>query len=146
MKQYILTCVNEDKEVLSTQAFATLSEAQEQMIKEHDNLYEFEECDDYVESHSLGEHYAHIYYGDNLEYHWEISNIDIPDSIIRSVIDTLFDNMAGKQYDIDMMRRIFNEDGGPDYGYFAARFNPLHTFYNRLDGENRNKFIKYFVK
>ena len=147
MKQYILTCVNEEKEVVSTQAFATLGEAQEQMIKEHNShLHEFEDDDDYIEGHSLGEHYAHIYYGDNLEYHWEISNIDIPDSIIRSVIDTLFDNMAGKQYDIDMMRRIFNEEGKPDFGYFVARFNPLHTFYNSLDGENRNKFIKYFVK
>lgn len=69
MKQYILVCVNEDKEVVSTQAFATLSEAQEQMVFEHDShLHEFEDDDDYIEDHSLGKHYAHIYYGDNLEY------------------------------------------------------------------------------
>ena len=145
MKQYILTCVNEDKVVVSTQAFATLGEAQEQMKREYVNLVK-EAGVHSMWNKNLEEHSAHIYYGTDLEYHWEISNIDMPDSIIRSVIDTLFDNMAGKQYDIDMMRRIFNEEGKPDFGYFVARFNPLHTFYNSLDRENRNKFIKYFVK
>lgn len=148
MKQYILTCINEEKEVVSTQAFATLGEAQEQMKREYDShVNEFGDDDDMIESYSIGSHAANLYYSqEDYEYHWEISEIDIPDSIIRSVIDTLFDNMAGKQYDIDMMRRIFNEEGKPDFGYFVARFNPLHTFYNSLDEENRNKFIKYFVK
>lgn len=145
MKQYILTCVNEDKEVVSTQAFATLSEAQEQMKREY--LNEMNEFDgDHIEQGDNGECSANVYTDFNTEYHWEISNIDIPDTIIRSVIDTLFENMKGKNFNQDMMCDIFNEEGKPDYGYLASRFNPLHTFYNSLDGENRNKFIKYFVK
>lgn len=143
MKQYILVCVNEDKEVVSTQAFATLSEAQEQMVFEHDShLHEFEDDDDYIEDHSLGKHYAHIYYGDNLEYHWEIWNIDIPDAIAVMLMNKMMDAMINVRQDCEQMEEIFGEGAG----YLASRFNPLHSFYNSLDGENRNKFIKYLVK
>lgn len=87
MKQYILVCVNEDKEVVSTQAFATLGEAQEQMKREY--LNEMNEFDgEHIECGKIDEHVAHVYTDFNTEYHWEISNIDIPDTIIRSRLST----------------------------------------------------------
>lgn len=114
MKQYILVCVNEDKEVVSTEAFSTLVEAQKQMMKEYfgqlnenENVDEDGDCD-YIDICSLGEHSAHIYYGTDLEYHWEISSIDVPvQSFVLGVNKYEFDklvwqnrtNFGKEQYD-----------------------------------------------
>ena len=75
MKQYILICINEEKEVVSTESFASLRDAQKQMYKE----YESQVADsDYIENETKGKHSAHLYYGTDLEYHWEIRTCDVP--------------------------------------------------------------------
>ena len=144
MKQYILTCVNEDKKVVSTQAFATLGEAQEQMKREYDShVDEFGDDDDMIEAYSIGSHAANLYYSqEDYEYHWEISNIDIPDSIAVMLMDKMMKAMIDVRQDREQMEEIFGEG----YGYMASRLYPLHTFYNLLDPENAEIVVKYLLK
>lgn len=152
MKQYILVCVNEEKEVVSTQAFATLSEAQIQMIKEHDShLHEFEDNDDYIEDHSLGEHYAHIYYGTDLEYHWEISNIDMPDAPFTQMARNLFfifrddfehSNDARR---LALFKAVFGEDMGEHIYNTKWRDDCRYDFISSLDGNNIKKFSDFLM-
>lgn len=148
MKQYILTCVNEDKEVVSTQAFATLSEAQEQM--KSDYSYELK---DYVGSHlesgKVETHSAHIYTDFNTEYHWEISNIDIPDATIakmaRNIPFVFRDDISKSAWVKYIFMAIFGKDMGRHI--YSAHYDYEHpwTFIFPLDGGNLQKFTDYLL-
>lgn len=76
---YTLTCVNEEYDVVSTQHFPTLEDAQQQMEKEFEReLEEAKSCGyDDIENNCVST-CAYIEYGKETKYHWGITSVPLP--------------------------------------------------------------------
>lgn len=153
MKQYILTCVNEEKEVVSTQAFATLGEAQEQMKTEYDrHVNEFGDDDDMIEAYSIGSHAANVYYSqEDYEYHWEISTIDMPDAPFTQMARNLFfifrddfENSTDARR-MALFKAVFGDEMGEHIYESKWRNDRLYDFICSLDGTNIKKFADFLL-
>lgn len=77
MTLYILTCINEDYEVLATKAYRTLSEARTVMRREYEAERSCFYTEDTLTGAEIQEKYARVNYGDGFFYDWSITTAEL---------------------------------------------------------------------
>jgi hypothetical protein len=136
-KIYILTCINEKKQLVAIKAFKSEKEAREEMKGE----YEAEKFDaeqsgyDNINGH-CGGRYASITYGDESEYMWEVSEVFDPvaedaamDSMKQEFIERAYFDAKATIED-DSPQKLSKAVGTYDSFYFDEETETIQVWDN----------------
>lgn len=136
-KIYILTCINENKQLVAIKAFKSEKEAREEMKGQ----YEAEKLDaehsgyDNVKGHCSGR-YGSITYGNESEYMWEVSEVFDPvaedvamDSMKQQFIESAYFD-AKATIENDNTQKLSEAVGAYDSFYFDKGNETIQVWNN----------------